>query len=75
MIELNDIKKSFGEIDALRGVTMHVEKHELLSVVGPSGCGKTTMLNIIAGLCSPDDGESSSTMFLSKVRSEDEGST
>ena len=31
-MELNDIKKSFGEIDALPGVTMHVEKHELLSV-------------------------------------------
>jgi len=63
MIELKDIKKSFGEIDALRGVTMHVEKHELLSVVGPSGCGKTTMLNIIAGLCSPDDGE----VFINNV--------
>jgi molybdopterin-binding protein len=56
MIELNAIKKRFGETDVLKGVTLHVKKGELLSLVGPSGCGKTTTLNIIAGLCQPDEG-------------------
>lgn len=56
MIELNAIKKRFGEVEALKGVTLHVRKGELLSLVGPSGCGKTTTLNVIAGLCQPDEG-------------------
>jgi molybdopterin-binding protein len=50
------IKKRFGEREVLKGVTLQVEKGELLSLVGPSGCGKTTTLNIVAGLCEPDDG-------------------
>ena len=42
---------------------MHVRKGELLSLVGPSGCGKTTTLNVIAGLCSPDEG----TVLINRV--------
>jgi ABC-type Fe3+/spermidine/putrescine transport system ATPase subunit len=57
MIELRSVSKRFGDRDALNGVTLHVGRNELLSVVGPSGCGKTTMLNVIAGLCYPDEGE------------------
>ncbi|MBS7622575.1 ABC transporter ATP-binding protein [Candidatus Bathyarchaeota archaeon] len=57
MIELRSVSKSFGDRDALNGVTLHVGRNELLSVVGPSGCGKTTMLNVVAGLCYPDEGE------------------
>jgi len=57
MIELRAVKKRFGEREALRGITLHVRKNELLSVVGPSGCGKTTMLNVVAGLCRADEGE------------------
>jgi len=57
MIELRSVSKRFGEREALRDVTMHVRKNELLSVVGPSGCGKTTMLSTVAGLCCPDEGE------------------
>ncbi|MEM2941928.1 MAG: ABC transporter ATP-binding protein [Candidatus Bathyarchaeia archaeon] len=57
MIELRSVSKSFGDRNVLNGVTLHVRRNELLSVVGPSGCGKTTMLNVIAGLCYPDEGE------------------
>jgi ABC-type Fe3+/spermidine/putrescine transport system ATPase subunit len=57
LIELRSVSKRFGERDALRDVTLHVRRNELLSVVGPSGCGKTTMLNVVAGLCCPDEGE------------------
>jgi molybdopterin-binding protein len=56
MIKLDQVKKSFGRKQVLRGVTLEVGNHELLSLVGPSGCGKTTTLNIVAGLCQPDEG-------------------
>lgn len=57
MIELRAVCKRFGDRQVLRGLTLNVNKNEILAVVGPSGCGKTTMLNIIAGLCQPDEGE------------------
>jgi len=63
MIELNAIKKRFGETEVLKGVTLGVRRGELLSLVGPSGCGKTTTLNIIAGLCQPDEG----TVLINQV--------
>lgn len=63
MIRLAGIKKSYGQKEVLRDVTLEVKKHELLSLVGPSGCGKTTTLNIVAGLCQPDDG----TVVLDEV--------
>jgi molybdopterin-binding protein len=56
MITLDNVKKSFGRKQVLRGVTLEVGNHELLSLVGPSGCGKTTTLNVVAGLCQPDEG-------------------
>jgi sulfate transport system ATP-binding protein len=56
MIKLSMIRKSFGSKEVLRGVTLEVRKRELLCLVGPNGSGKTTTLNVIAGLCQPDDG-------------------
>ena len=44
MIEVNNIKKSFGDNDVLCGVTFNVDKGEIISVIGPSGSGKSTML-------------------------------
>jgi NitT/TauT family transport system ATP-binding protein len=44
------LNKSFGNLEALRGINLEVERGEFISVVGPSGCGKTTFLRIIAGL-------------------------
>ncbi len=61
MLRLENIFKSYkvGEntVEALRGVTMHFRKSEFVSVLGPSGCGKTTLLNIIGGLDSYNDGD------------------
>jgi ABC-type nitrate/sulfonate/bicarbonate transport system ATPase subunit len=45
-----------GAVRALQEVSLHAENGELLAVVGPSGCGKTTLLELICGLQSPDDG-------------------
>lgn len=59
-ISCENIQKSFptesGSVPALRGVSLDVQKGELLMVVGPSGCGKTTLLSVIAGILNLDAG-------------------
>jgi NitT/TauT family transport system ATP-binding protein len=49
-LEITGLSKSFGELEALRGIDAAVEQGEFISVVGPSGCGKTTFLRMVAGL-------------------------
>ena len=51
------LSKSFGDLEALRGINLNVERGEFISVVGPSGCGKTTFLRIVAGLEHASSGE------------------
>jgi polar amino acid transport system ATP-binding protein len=50
MIEIKDVHKSFGSLDVLKGVTMNVERGEVVSVIGGSGSGKSTLLMCINGL-------------------------
>ena len=49
-VELKNIVKSFGKVDAVRDVSLTIEDRELVVFVGPSGCGKSTLLRMIAGL-------------------------
>jgi NitT/TauT family transport system ATP-binding protein len=49
-LAISRLSKSFGDLEALRGINLGVERGEFISVVGPSGCGKTTFLRIVAGL-------------------------
>lgn len=56
ILELDNIEKSFGETDVLRGISLSIEKGEFITFLGASGCGKTTTLRIIAGLEQPDKG-------------------
>jgi ABC-type Fe3+/spermidine/putrescine transport system ATPase subunit len=56
-INLKNIQKSFGNIQALMGVSLNVNIGEIVALLGPSGCGKSTLLNLIAGLAIPDMGE------------------
>jgi lipoprotein-releasing system ATP-binding protein len=56
MIQLHQITKSFGILQVLKGVDLHVNKGEIVSIVGPSGAGKTTLLQIIGTLDRPNDG-------------------
>ncbi|MEG0384543.1 MAG: ABC transporter ATP-binding protein [Solibacillus sp.] len=50
MLELQQIKKSFGTKDVLKDINLTLSRGQIMSLLGPSGCGKTTLLNIILGL-------------------------
>lgn len=56
MIKAQNIRKSFGELEVLKGVDLSVGKGEIVSIVGPSGAGKTTLLQIIGTLDKPNEG-------------------
>ncbi|MBQ2129479.1 MAG: ABC transporter ATP-binding protein [Prevotella sp.] len=56
MIDIKNITKSFGSLQVLKGIDLHINKGEVVSIVGPSGAGKTTLLQIIGTLDQPDSG-------------------
>ena len=56
MITLTQINKSFGSLQVLKGIDLHIDKGEVVSIVGPSGAGKTTLLQIVGTLDRPDSG-------------------
>ncbi len=56
MIDIHNITKSFGPLQVLKGIDLHIDRGEIVSIVGPSGAGKTTLLQIIGTLDSPDTG-------------------
>jgi ABC-2 type transport system ATP-binding protein len=56
MIDVTDLTKSYGPIEALRGVTFHIAPGEIVGMLGPNGAGKTTILKILTGYLQPDDG-------------------
>ena len=57
MIHLENITKSFGSLKVLRGISLDIKQHEVVSIVGPSGAGKTTLLQIMGTLDAPDGGK------------------
>lgn len=57
VLEIKDLEVAYGRILAVRGVALHVEAGEVVSLVGPNGAGKTTLLNCIAGLVRAKRGE------------------
>lgn len=56
MIDIKGITKSFGPLQVLKGIDLHIDKGEVVSIVGPSGAGKTTLLQIIGTLDRADSG-------------------
>jgi lipoprotein-releasing system ATP-binding protein len=66
MIEAENITKSFGSLQVLKGITMNVSEGEVVSVVGPSGAGKTTLLQILGTLSRQDGG----TVSINGVRTD-----
>ena len=57
MIKVSNIRKSFGDLEVLKGVSLEVGKGEIVSIVGASGAGKTTLLQIMGTLLEADGGE------------------
>lgn len=57
MIRIENLTKKFGELEVLKGVSLTVNKGEVISIVGPSGAGKTTLLQLIGTLDKPTSGK------------------
>jgi len=56
MIELDNITRSFGSLQVLKGISLSIDRGEVVSITGPSGAGKTTLLQIMGSLDKPDGG-------------------
>lgn len=57
MIKIENLTKSFGDLQVLKGVSLEVKKGEIISIIGPSGAGKTTLLQLIGTLDKPENGK------------------
>ncbi|CAO3426055.1 ABC transporter ATP-binding protein [Azospirillum doebereinerae] len=57
VLDVNGIKKHFGGVKAVDGVSFHVDEGEILGLIGPNGCGKSTLFNCILGQLTPTEGE------------------
>jgi len=55
-ISINNVKKSYGSVEALKGVDLTINRGEFFGLLGPNGAGKSTLINIIAGLANADSG-------------------
>ena len=56
-IRIVNVTKRFGDLEAVKDVTLEVKTGEFFTLLGPSGCGKTTLLRSIAGFNQPEKGE------------------
>ena len=57
MLELQDVSKRFGTVEAVAGITFSVREGEIVGFLGPNGAGKTTTMRILAGIFPPTSGE------------------
>ena len=57
LLELKNVKKAFGNVMALEGIDLEVNKGEIVGIVGPNGSGKTTLLHVISGYYHPTEGQ------------------
>ncbi|MFX1324260.1 MAG: ABC transporter ATP-binding protein [Promethearchaeota archaeon] len=59
IIKINGLKKFFGEVKAVNGISFNVQRGEVFGLLGPNGAGKTTTIKLLLGLLEPDEGEMS----------------
>ncbi|MGE5768973.1 MAG: ABC transporter ATP-binding protein, partial [Betaproteobacteria bacterium] len=57
LLEIRNVTRRFGQLEAVKDVSLDIEAGEFFTLLGPSGCGKTTILRMIAGFDEPDEGE------------------
>ena len=57
LVEFNNISKFFGSVIALKDVTMHIKKGEIMCLLGDNGAGKSTLIKTLSGVHRPDEGE------------------
>ena len=57
VLEVSNIKKSFGGVKAVDGVSFDIQEGEILGLIGPNGCGKSTLFSCILGQLAPTGGE------------------
>src|SRR5512139_1229280 len=56
MIEVSELKKSYGSVEALRGVSFSIPSGQIVGLLGPNGAGKTTIIKILTGYLQQDSG-------------------
>ena len=56
MLEVKDLEVYYGVIQAIKGISFHVDKGEIIALIGANGAGKTTTLHTVTGLISPKNG-------------------
>ena len=57
ILQIINLKKSFGSLNAVDGVNLDIEEGELFTIVGPSGSGKTTLIRMLVGMDKPTSGD------------------
>jgi len=57
LLELRKVSKSFGGLDVISRLDLHLDEGEIVSVIGPNGAGKTTLFNLVTGIYRPDGGD------------------
>lgn len=67
-IQVDNISKSYGRVQALRDVSFSVERGEVFGIIGPDGAGKTTMFRILTSLLLPDEGQASVCGFSTRLQ-------
>jgi ABC-2 type transport system ATP-binding protein len=56
VVELTDVHKSYGSVEALKGISISIPEGQVVAVLGPNGAGKTTSIGVMLGLRRPDSG-------------------